>query len=103
MALECRLQFLTESKDIMQKELEENNCWYDNQQHLIEELKKVNMLVAELKLANDQLLEQLHQYKEEHGNGKCHKMVHKEVITQPERMSITSAAVKDFFRKGTGE
>ena len=40
--LECRLQDITESKDLIHKELEENNCWYDNQQHLIKELEKAN-------------------------------------------------------------
>jgi hypothetical protein len=30
--LECRLQDLTESKDLIHKELDETNCWYDNQQ-----------------------------------------------------------------------
>ena len=31
LTLECRLQDLTESKDIIHKELEETNCWYENQ------------------------------------------------------------------------
>jgi hypothetical protein len=34
--LEARNQTLTEDKDIATKELEVTNCWYDNQQQLIQ-------------------------------------------------------------------
>ena len=49
LALECRLQDVTESKDIIQKELDETNCWYNNQQQLMEEMGKLNQDVSELK------------------------------------------------------
>ena len=48
LALECRLQDVTESKDIIQKELDETNCWYNNQQQLMGEMAKLNQHVSDL-------------------------------------------------------
>ena len=101
--LECRLQDITESKDLIHKELDENNCWYDNQQHLIKELEKANQHTAELELVNKQHLELQQTHNEQHGKGKCRKLFPMNIGPQPERMSITNAVVTEFFRKHTGK
>jgi Tfp pilus assembly protein PilO len=104
------LQDLTESKDIIQRELEETNCWYDNQQQLVGDLEKANESVAQLEEQRDILTQQarvnqeLHKrLLEQHGFGRCHKLAQPETSPQPERMSITNAVVKEFFRKPTTE
>ena len=108
--LECRLQDLTESKDIIQRELDETNCWYDNQQQLIGDLEKANQRVAQLEEQLDILTQQARVNQElqkrllgQHGFGKCHKLAQPETTPQPERMTITNAVVKEFFRKPTTE
>ena len=104
------MQDLTESKDIIQRELEETNCWYDNQQQLVGDLEKANESVAQLEEQRDILTQQarvnqeLHKrLLEQHGFGRCHKLGQPETSPQPERMSITNAVVKEFFRKPTTE
>ena len=108
--LECRLQDLTESKDIIQRELDETNCWYDNQQQLVGDLEKSNESVAQLMEQRDSLIQQARVSKElnkrlleQHGFGRCHKIAQPETSPQPERMSITNAVVKEFFRRPTSE
>ena len=104
--LESRLQDVTESKDIIQKELEETNCWYNNQQQLIKDLEVANqvntVLTEEKELVEQQVrVHEVLQKKlmELHGKGKCQKLTTKDATSQPERMTITNAVVTKFFRK----
>ena len=41
--LNARIQTLTEDNDLLRRENELNNGWYDNQQGLIESLERVNL------------------------------------------------------------
>ena len=90
LSLECRLQDVTESKDIIQKELDETNCWYNNQQQLMEDIKKLNLHVTELEEHKDLLSKQLRVQQEihkrllvNHGKGKCQKIEKTEAVHQP--------------------
>jgi hypothetical protein len=100
------LQDVTESKDIIQKELDETNCWYNNQQQLMEEMKKLNQHVSDLEEQRDLLSrstrvqQELHKrLMAHHGIGKCEMIPKPEVDTQPQRMQTTNASVKKFFKK----
>ena len=73
----------------MQRELEENNRWYDNQQQLIADLREANEAKHQLEL-------QLQQYRNNHGPGKCQRVA-TFAPSEPERMNLTNASQKQFF------
>ena len=100
------MQDVTESKDIIQKELDETNCWYNNQQQLMEEMKKLNQHVSDLEEQRDLLSRSTRVQQElhkrllaNHGIGKCEQIPKPQADPLPSRMQTTNASVKKFFKK----
>ena len=96
MTLECRLQQVTEDKDIAQRELEVNNCWLDNQKQLEEDLKMANELNAKLEQQNRTLME-VNQIRQKYqGKQKIHPVAAK-APPKSEKMPVTQGMVKELW------
>ena len=96
LSLQSKVQQLTEDKDILAKELEEDRHWVNNQHTLMQEILELTASKQQLEEMRKRHEEELHNFKCYHGKGKCRQVERKET-PGPERMITTNASISKFF------
>lgn len=90
---------MTEDKDILARELEEDRCWVNEQHALMLQVEQLSAEKEKLEEKKKFQEEELAKYKANHGKGRCRKMDQmKEEQPKPLTIITDKDSISKFFK-----